>query len=410
MAVRADRRHIGALDGLRALAALAVVATHVGFATGFVRADLIGAVVGRLDVGVPLFFALSGFLLVRPWLAVPLGAGTASPSLRTYTVRRLARIAPAYWIVLAVVLLISRQGWIRSQFATDLTVGPGTVATHLVVAQGLTERFFSNFTQTWSLTTEVVFYAVLPVVGWLLVRSTRHLDGPAARYRRVRSLCVGAVVLGLATAAYATTDLPLASPQLARSVIGHAGWFAVGIWVAAYEMTPARPVRRLSLRPGDSFALAGVCLLVAASPFGGPLGLDSSTASQAVVREAMFTAVAALTLAATVRGSALTSSTVRFLESAPMRWLGDRSYAIFLWHLVVLFALMGVARVDLFTGSFVLIGLGTLIISIGLADLSWRLVESPVLGLVHRRTRRRQGGGQRADQEDREDRRDQAHP
>ncbi|MET0448097.1 MAG: acyltransferase, partial [Aeromicrobium sp.] len=385
MAVGADRRHIGALDGLRALAALAVVATHVGFATGFVRADLVGAVVGRLDVGVPLFFALSGFLLVRPWLAVPLGVGTSSPSLGTYAVRRLARIAPAYWIVLAVVLLISGLGWIRDQFATDLTVGPGSVVTHVVVGQGLTEHYFSNFAQTWSLTTEVVFYAVLPVVGWLLVRSTRHLGDAAARYRRVRSCCIGAVVLGIATAAYATTDLPLASPQLARSVIGHAGWFAVGIWVAAHEMTPARPDRRFSLRPGDGFALAGVCLLVAASPFGGPLTLEDSTAVQAVVREAMFTAIAALTLTAAVRGRATESPTVRFLESAPMRWLGDRSYAIFLWHIVDLFGIMTVARVDLFTGSFVVIGLATVIISIGLADLSWRLVESPVLAVAHRR-------------------------
>lgn len=389
MAAGADRRHIGALDGLRALAALAVVTTHVGFATGFVRADLLGAVVGRLDVGVPLFFALSGFLLVRPWLAVPLGVATAAPSLGAYAVRRLARIGPAYWIVLAVVLLISWQDWTRDQFTTDLTVGPASVGTHLVVGQGLTERYFSNFAQTWSLTTEVIFYAVLPVLGWLLARSTRHLDDPSARYRRVRSCCLGATVLGLATAAWATTDLPLASPQLARSVIGHAGWFAVGIWVAAYEMTPARPERRLSLRPGDSFALAGLCLLVAASPLGGPLTLDASTAPQAFVREAMFTVIAALTLTAAVRGSAASSPTVRFLESTPMRWLGDRSYAIFLWHLVVLFGVMTVARVDLFTGSFVVIGLVTLAISIGLADLSWRFVESPILGLVHRRTQLR---------------------
>lgn len=407
MAAGADRRHIPALDGLRALAALAVVATHVGFATGFVRADLLGSVVARLDVGVPLFFALSGFLLLRPWLVVPLGTGTHTPALGTYAIRRLARIAPAYWIVLTVVLIIASQGWIRDQFATDAVVDPASVATHLVVGQGFTEQYFSNFAQTWSLTTEVAFYIVLPLLGWLLVRSTRRLGSPEARYRHLRACCLGAVVLGLATAAYATTDLPLASPALARSIIGHADWFAVGIWAAAYELTPTRTAPRLSLRPGDSFALAGVCLLVAASPLGGPVTLADSTAFQALVREGMFAAVAALTLTAALHGVGASSSTVRFLEWRPMRWLGDRSYAIFLWHLVVMFGVMTIANVDLFTGSFVVIGLVTVILSIGLADLSWRLVESPVLDLVHRRSQR---GRERAHQEDAESRRGSTQP
>jgi len=52
-----------ALDGLRALAALAVVLTHVGFSTSrSVQPDLVGAIIARGDFGVTVFFLLSGFL------------------------------------------------------------------------------------------------------------------------------------------------------------------------------------------------------------------------------------------------------------------------------------------------------------------------------------------------------------
>lgn len=388
--------HIGALDGLRALAALAVLVTHVGFATGLVEPDLIGSIIARLDVGVPVFFALSGFLLARPWLATALGLTDRKPRLGSYTLRRFARIAPAYWVALAFVLLIAGQGWISEQFASDLTVTTRSVLTHVVVGQGFAGDYFSNFTQTWSLTTEISFYIVLPFLGTLIFRSVKGLPDSESRYRRIQRLCVGTIVLGLAVAAYCATDLPLASASLARSAIGHSAWFAVGVWAAARQLSPTQDVRAPRLGAGDSFVLATLCLLIAASPLGGPLTFQDSTPFQALVREAMYTAIAALTISAAVRGNASSSSTVRFLQSKPMRWLGDRSYALFLWHLPILYALMTATRIDLFSGSFVVIGIFTLTISVLVSDLSWRLVESPILGLVHRHTQlRRQSADQK---------------
>ena len=392
MASTDDRRHIGALDGLRALAALAVVVTHVGFATGVVEPDLIGSIIARLDVGVPIFFALSGFLLARPWLAAALGVANAKPRLGSYALRRFVRIAPAYWLALATVLLISGQGWIRDQFASDLRVSGGTVLTHLFVAQGYAGNYFSNFSQTWSLTTEIGFYVALPFIGLLVVHSARRLPDAESRYRRIRRSCIGAIVMGLSAATYGATDLPLASTGLARSTIGHSAWFAVGVWAAARQLSPARASADPRFGPGDNFLLSALCLLVASSPLGGPLGLAESTPLQALVRESMFTAIAALTINAAVWGRSASSVTVRFLESKPMRWLGDRSYALFLWHLPILYVLLTVAHIDLFRGSFLLIGTATLTLSILVAHLSWVMVESPILGWVHRRTQlRRQG-------------------
>lgn len=378
--------HIGALDGLRALAALAVLVTHVGFATGVVEPDLIGAIVARLDVGVAVFFALSGFLLARPWLASALGLTDRKPRLASYSMRRFARIAPAYWIVMTVVLLVSGQGWIREQFASDLQVSPKTVLTHFVVGQGYSGDYFSNFAQTWSLTTEISFYIALPFLGALLVRSARRTPDPDLRFQHIQRLCGGAIIFGLFVATYCATDLPFASTGLARSVIGHSAWFAAGVWAAARQMSLSGEGRAPRFGPGDRFALAALCLLIAASPLGGPLAFEDSTPFQALVRESMFTAIAALTISAAVRGTTSSSLTVRLLESKPMRWLGARSYALFLWHLPILYALMTAAHIDLFTGSFTVIGIFTLLVSVLVADLSWRLVEAPILGWVHRHT------------------------
>src|SRR5690349_10579229 len=77
-----------ALAGLRAIAALFVVATHAAFATGYLNHGYLGAMYSRLEIGVAIFFVLSGFLLFRPWVRAAAG-GTAPPSVRRYGRRRL---------------------------------------------------------------------------------------------------------------------------------------------------------------------------------------------------------------------------------------------------------------------------------------------------------------------------------
>src|SRR4051812_8429119 len=82
------------LDGLRALAALSVLAYHSLLATAG-----LGAASGALHFGVPVFFVLSGLLLYRPFVAARMD-GAPPPRLRSYAVRRAARIVPAYWTAL----------------------------------------------------------------------------------------------------------------------------------------------------------------------------------------------------------------------------------------------------------------------------------------------------------------------
>src|SRR5689334_21552269 len=101
---RASRfRHI---DSLRAIAAIAVLGTHAAIISG---ADRPGSTTGhyaqRLDVGVAIFFVISGFLLYRPFAAAR-AAGTQPPQTGAHAWRRTLRIVPAYWLALTVSALI----------------------------------------------------------------------------------------------------------------------------------------------------------------------------------------------------------------------------------------------------------------------------------------------------------------
>src|SRR5262249_23637331 len=105
---RRSRARLAGFDGLRALAALAVLIAHFGVVTRLNLLSPIRAILGRLDIGVPVFFVISGFLLYRPFVDAHL-AGKPRPELRTYLRHRALRIYPAYWAALIGALLIVRQ-------------------------------------------------------------------------------------------------------------------------------------------------------------------------------------------------------------------------------------------------------------------------------------------------------------
>src|SRR4051812_26100870 len=93
----ATQSRLPALDVLRVVGAAAVVGVHVGFNTGAVYQGVWGGVLARLDVGVAIFFVLSGFLLFRPF-ALARATGARRPGTGRYLWRRALRILPAYWL------------------------------------------------------------------------------------------------------------------------------------------------------------------------------------------------------------------------------------------------------------------------------------------------------------------------
>ena len=88
-------------DGLRAVAVMSVLVGHAAGVTAFNAENRLGVLTARLDVGVTIFFLLSGFLLYRPFVSAR-ERGTPPVRPRVFYRRRLLRIVPAYWVALTV--------------------------------------------------------------------------------------------------------------------------------------------------------------------------------------------------------------------------------------------------------------------------------------------------------------------
>jgi peptidoglycan/LPS O-acetylase OafA/YrhL len=103
MNARAERFPL--FDGLRAIAAVSVLVYHAAFFASASRLDLtVTQYTAHLDVGVTVFFLISGFLLYRPFVRARLNH-EAMPGVAAYGWRRLLRIGPAYWVALTLVAL-----------------------------------------------------------------------------------------------------------------------------------------------------------------------------------------------------------------------------------------------------------------------------------------------------------------
>ncbi|WP_232306798.1 acyltransferase family protein, partial [Thermobifida cellulosilytica] len=175
--------HQPALDGMRALAALLVLVFHVATETGDALAPgAVGALLAGGDMAVPLFFALSGLLLYRPWAAAAID-GAPGPSVRAYLRQRAVRILPAYWLVAVVALLLwsrehlgSPRAWLEVLTLT-FTYDPHPWWT------GTGPR---GLGQIWSLCVEVSFYLLLPLLAAALAALARRGPAPRAGAAAVR--------------------------------------------------------------------------------------------------------------------------------------------------------------------------------------------------------------------------------
>jgi peptidoglycan/LPS O-acetylase OafA/YrhL len=158
-----------ALTGLRGIAAVLVVGLHLWLACGSPAIVMLGyplhawAACGYL--GVDLFFVLSGFLLALPFVAAARGE-RPFPSLRTFFARRARRVLPAYWVNIAVLVVVA--------YAIDRTVFEArTLAAHVALLQVLLPGVQTINPVTWTLPVEWTFYLVLPLAGWAMLRGAR---------------------------------------------------------------------------------------------------------------------------------------------------------------------------------------------------------------------------------------------
>ena len=341
-----------ALDGLRALAVLAVLAYH----SGILRSGWIG---------VDLFFALSGYLITGLLLAELDRTGTIG--LRRFWTRRFRRLLPGVVLLLGFIALLgglSLPDWTPPHL--DDVIGTATYSSNWIRVVG--ERSYWDLFRTpgplehvWSLAVEEQFYLVWPVVLLLVAKFRRSWLMPVT---------AGLVLL----TAGLQVGLSLSGSAIERIYVGtdtRAPAFLLGALFVMIGDRGGRPARwaTYTVPVGIAWLLAA-CVLVD--------GQAPATYRGVLLAVSLLGAI-------TVAGAArldLDSPIGRFLRWAPLHCLGRWSYGIYLFHWPVAVALrdqqmLGIQRFGLIAG-----------ISLGLAAASYEFLEHPIrLGGVPNRWR-----------------------
>jgi len=318
--------HRDDIQGLRGVAVLLVVLAHAG--VPYLQGGF---------VGVDVFFVLSGYLITGLLLRGRL-------SLADFYVRRARRILPAAALTLVVTDLVAQHllNFVRAREAVSDSVWAALFGANVHFAQQGSDYFNqgqppSPFLHFWTLSVEEQFYLVWPSLLALT------LLGAATR----RWLLAVVVALGLASLAWSIYDTA-ASPVTAYfSTFARAWELALGAALAIWA-----PRARTGLGSLGIAAIGCAALLFSAgTPFPGYAALLPA-------------AGAALVIAGRARG----------LSCAPLRYVGDRSYALYLWHWPVLIIAAQYAGHELSLGVKLLLLVGAFLLSIA----SYALFENPI--------------------------------
>jgi peptidoglycan/LPS O-acetylase OafA/YrhL len=356
-------RHAGlpyapGLDGVRALAVSAVVAYHIGTTSGT-------TVLPGGFLGVDLFFVLSGYLITG--LLVAEVRRTGRISIKDFYLRRARRLLPA---LITLLLVVGALGvlWVPEQAARlrgDLVAALGYVTNWWLIAEN--SSYFAPagdrpalLTHLWSLAVEEQYYLVWPLVLIAL-----------AAVRPRRSAMIILVLAGVAASTVAAILLyePFSDPsrvyygtdtRALAPLLGGALALVVQPW---WQRERPRSRRRWLDGAGiiALLVLAGVAAVLhdtdAALYRGGFLVIAALGAA----------VVAAAGHPSTVLGEAL--------AARPLRWVGERSYAIYLWHWPVCVLTRPGLDIPVDGWANAALRIGVILV---LADLSYRLIERPI--------------------------------
>ena len=373
------------LDGLRALAALAVFGVHFN---QVVRLDErlgpfdVARLLANGEHGVSLFFTLSGFLLALPfWQA--LRAGAPLPNLKVYALRRGARIFPAYYGALTLLVVLSGMWRFPPAFPD--------IALHYVFLFNFTEfSIFSINAPFWTLAVEVQFYAFLPLVFVLLTKT-------ASRWR------VGLLV-ALGAGAY------VVHYWLMRSVTHSVAWpfDPVLVWIRPYGAVLSHSL--LAHLPHFFLGVIASCLFLrvdgrVSAGRGMVQRISEAIFWGALALALMFTGTSLeepiqipygryglplvpLLLAAMIFTAPWTRFARRCLDARPLRGLGLISYGVYIYHLPCLTLIdRTMARHGLDAAAHPLpFGAAGLALSVLVATVSFVVIERPVMKAVRRLT------------------------
>jgi peptidoglycan/LPS O-acetylase OafA/YrhL len=346
MAVRLEVGSIPALDGVRGIAVLWVIAFHYvvlaphadPWMEALSRAPWLDGLLHHGYLGVDLFFLLSGFLLVLPWLARAARAQPA-PIAREFYRRRVLRIVPAYYVhlvLLFVAILPMLRGWMY--WRPDAYVVAWNAIAHgafLHLTSPLTSPSLGVNGALWTLAIEAQFYLVLPLVAPVFVRAPVRATlaavvvASAWRWAAMHDL-EPLVAIYLRMGAHWNWPEAGVRHLLAIQLPAYLGHFALGALLAsAWWRWRERP-RRAGQPAALAFtAVAGFAILVHVLG-GAPAPWGELTWVLLALALAMLLLAAAFSRAGFAHG---------VLARGPLAFVGRISYSAYLYHLPVLLLL-----------------------------------------------------------------------
>jgi peptidoglycan/LPS O-acetylase OafA/YrhL len=315
--------HIGWLDGLRGVAAFWVFASHVQILSGMRSLP----VVSWGALAVDLFMMLSGFLMARnfierrrqePW--------NSFSTIQCFWIRRFFRIAPVYYLMLAIALSIGPELGDFRQIIAERWIGTGTsperyadqslsnTFLHLSYAFGFLPKYaFRTALPDWSIGLEMQFYLLFPLIMLLIGRIGPIVAG-------LLFCAVSLMIVLLFRSFFAEFEMPAALPMKLYV-------FIIGIWIAfgRGDLLPAAIV--------SSVLVSLVLAMIEATP---------EAYARVVLIVALFLLVNQGKLASREGLLGLGVRKIqRVLSAGVARFLGDTSYAVYLVHLLVLIPVAG---------------------------------------------------------------------
>ena len=350
--------HLVGLDGLRAVAVIAVVLYHADVA--FVPGGFLG---------VDVFFVLSGFLITS-LLLVELDR-TEGVDFGRFYLRRARRLLPALLAVLAVsALLVATVAYdVAAAFRRDL---PGALFYVSNWSNIFTETSYFEFIgrppilkHLWSLAIEEQFYLVWPAIAWLVYR--------ARGARAVGWVALGGVLLSTVAMMIGslTGDMP-GGHDPSRLYFG-TDTHAMGILVGAALAVVWRPGRTSPVLAEQARAVISTAGVL------GLLGLLWAFVSlgeySTFLYRGGFLVVAVVSAVVVAAASHRGVPFGRWLGMRPMRWVGERSYGIYLWHWPIFLVTRPGVDIPITGMAAFVVRIGVLL---GVAEVSYRYLEMPV--------------------------------
>lgn len=350
------RRYITGLDGIRAIAVIMVLAYHLKlalFKSGF--------------LGVTVFFVLSGYLITGILISEVEEEGTID--LKNFWLRRIRRLVPAVMSMAVVIIFVSAvvNRIIFTKGCKDFLASVLGFNNWWQIFNKVS--YFeaagvpSPFTHCWSLAIETQFYLIYP----LILLGIYKLAKSRGEGRAKRGLLFAGVTLLLALISVILMIVLFDPQQDASRVYYGTDTRAFSLLFGAllailwdYRMVPRRLSASVNMVLGSvSFAV----LLVMTIAING--------SSNFWYRGGQFVGTILTVLVIyTVLGRKTWLS--RFLSNPVLKWIGDRSYSIYLWHYPIILLISKGIKASWW------ITLIEIVLSVVLAELSYRFIETPI--------------------------------